>query len=472
MKQVFIGLIILAVAAGCSQETDQKGSLSNQASIQQGKQLSEQEKIIAVQKAKEDFISEFKVPEANVGEPLLYDLNNDGQDEIIIYTVKKTLMDKADVYVSVYNPQTGVRTVSKKFDDNGSAVSVFKINNPSYKKALAVVMYGNGGYLAEVFTVKKNEIVSIDHVASQFNDVNVIADADQDGYEEFKGFENESDNGSDRVPLSAGFVSEIVFKWDEKSKKYNASTFGEDGMQDAQRGQTSELTPEKALQILQTAYKLQLSWTGPKSEQEARKFMRPFFSNNFTYEFLNDNMGKSSGSKGIIPKYSQSDDTRWLLPSYTKADLQLSDDKTTATITQSIERNVEGRIYTVQATVVLVKTKYGWKIDKLTYSDANKVDTLTRLKGKWNTPPSKSELLQDVSIEFKLNDKKNGVMVSANQFGTESMDFKVLSFDDTSIFFEYKDGNKSVPAIIHFLDDNRIRLTSDMGTDMVLGRSK
>ncbi|MGG2197869.1 hypothetical protein [Paenibacillus validus] len=380
MKQVFILIAVLTTIVGCSSATSQGKSSASQDSgtVQQlspakDKQLSEQEKIIAAQKAKEDFISEFKVPEANVGEPLLYDLNNDAQDEIIVCTIKKTVMDKADVYVSVYNLQTGAKSASRKFDDNGSAVSVFKINNPSYKKALAVVMYGNGGYGSEIITVQKNAIVSVGNVTSQYGDPDVVTDVDKDGYHEFKGFEHDYGIGSDRVPDVASFINEIIFKWDEKSKKYMASAFGEDGLMDTQRNEVSELTVENALQILQAAYKLQLSWTEPKSEQEARKFMRPFFSNNFVYEFLNDNM-RGSPSKGIIPRYSESDDTRWLLPEYTKqtTDLQFSQDKTMATVNQLIQRSFEGESYMRKVSTLLVKTKYGWKIDSFKHEKTDK----------------------------------------------------------------------------------------------------
>jgi len=159
--------------------------------------------------------------------------------------------------------------------------------------------------------------------------------------------------------------------WDKAKKTYVQYLVGSDGtLFDPEPVIASKLTEAKARELLKYAYAAASSWWEPKTRDGATELLRPFFTNNFIYEFMQD--GVVEFQEGLLPMYSISDDTYWLLPEYTDQPLtiRISDDGDTATVSQDIEGNVEGEVYTARATTTFVKTKFGWKIDQFSYDYA------------------------------------------------------------------------------------------------------
>lgn len=193
---------------------------------------------------------------------------------------------------------------------------------------------------------------------------NVLNDVDGDGFHEFKGYGYDFGPGSDRLSRANGNVDEVVFVWNNSSS-YEVAVIGADGLLDVERNSTEEITKEKALQIVQVAQKLQYDWMSPiETEEGVKELMRPFFSNNFIYEFLQAGTFFSQEYNGYLQNYTETGDMSWLIPTYNDdAELEKSDDGIYVYLKQSFE----GESYTVQASTTLVKTKYGWMIDKMEY---------------------------------------------------------------------------------------------------------
>ncbi|AZN41176.1 hypothetical protein [Paenibacillus albus] len=73
---------------------------------------------------------------------------------------------------------------------------------------------------------------------------------------------------------------------------------------------------------------------------------------------------------GYKPIYQINENNGWLLPKFTNAKVQFnySTDKNRVKLVQKQKKEYAGGSYDTNATAVLVKTKYGWKIDDYGYN--------------------------------------------------------------------------------------------------------
>jgi len=100
---------LLILLSGCTNK-DQTKPQATQTSepkstkeVEQVKQLTEQEKALLVSKIKADFINEFHVKEEFLAAPLSYDLNGDGQDEIVMSTEKQLVSTETKFVIGRIN---------------------------------------------------------------------------------------------------------------------------------------------------------------------------------------------------------------------------------------------------------------------------------------------------------------------------------------------------------------------------------
>ncbi|CAH1214604.1 hypothetical protein PAECIP111893_03822 [Paenibacillus plantiphilus] len=315
--------------------------------------------------ASASFAKEYNLESEDISTPIIYDLNNDGKDEIILSTAKKEISE-TDLYIGIYSLTNG-KKVTAMHEPNSSGVpyEVRRIKNKTYKNCIALVSFGAtgfGAYEAEILTLKNNKLTRISVVSADGGgEGNIIVDLSKDGYHEFAAIEVESGIGSDRLGFS-GAANNITFRWDETKKKY--IQYGPDGVRDDQRKAVGTLTANQALDILTKAYKVQKSFVKPLPLSKVEAAMKPYFSNNFISEFQGSMFEYSSG---YVPDYMDSDDYSALLPKYNvkqKLTLKFNANKTSVVASQKVTVQGEESTYSVIATTTLVKTKYGWKIDK------------------------------------------------------------------------------------------------------------
>lgn len=376
MKRLWIAIAIIFVLAGCKDSEEVK-------SVETGaekKQLTEQEIALRIDEVKSNFASKFNIDQGMLTAPVLFDITNDGTDEIVLYTEKEMTAEAENYYIGIYSINDGSELVSKQYESS-EMIRISKLSNTTYHNSLAIFQFSAGAsgasYTADVLAFQNNVLTSVASVTTECGGPypeNVLTDIDQDGFEEFKGQEFDYGPGSDRLSRADSVADDVVYSWNASTKAYEPVSYGEDGKTDDHWNSTGEMTKEKAVQIVQSAQKVQIDWLKPiETEDEVQKLMRPFFSNNFNYEFMQDGVLSDKEYNGYLSKYTESGDTTWLVPSYTsQAELQLEEDGIYAYLTEDIEQDYEGESFMVQAVTTLVKTKYGWKIDSLGYNESNK----------------------------------------------------------------------------------------------------
>jgi hypothetical protein len=333
----------------------------------------EQELAMTINKLKKEFMDTYKIDEEHIAQPFTYDINNDGSDEIILSTLKDFHFEEYDFYIGIYDAVDGKEIVTKKLlssaETASQAVQLRAIKNETFGNCLVLVQTYRG-YGATILALKNKELVEIDSFGTYYGgETEMIVDLDNDGFHEFIGANIDLSIGNERLSRADAIANDVEYWWDKEKQQYMEVVYGEDGLTDDQRKPVGELTTEKALQILQVAYDVQVSWYEPLDKEEARKLLRPFFSNNFLYIFMNNGVVYD---KGMIPRYSISDDYRFLLPAYEEdapVDLEISSDGLTAYVSQDNEVSYEGVTYKVKMITTMVKTKYGWKIDTFEYRD-------------------------------------------------------------------------------------------------------
>lgn len=89
--------------------------------------------------------------------------------------------------------------------------------------------------------------------------------------------------------------------------------------------------------------------------------MAPLFTFNFLDGLLETSLNDENDTSPLYPGYLISDDYSSLIPEFNfkkKATFKLSADKQSGTITQTMQENFEGDVYTVTYEATLLKTKY------------------------------------------------------------------------------------------------------------------
>jgi len=182
------------------------------------KTLTEQDKAINMHKARDDFLTRYRVDASHLTEPFLYDINNDGQDDIILSNEDAAYYNQ-DVHLAVYDLQDGALMTSKVFkaEDHNRRIEFQTIKNPTYDNCIAAMVTIYGGNIAyvetEIYTVRRKDFMEVGK-ASADGEWMTIEDVDQDGYEELTGVDSELyEPGSDRIPHAEEPYVDTAFVW-------------------------------------------------------------------------------------------------------------------------------------------------------------------------------------------------------------------------------------------------------------------
>ncbi|WP_054941691.1 hypothetical protein [Paenibacillus ihuae] len=321
-----------------------------------------------VYSASASFIKEYNLDKSEVAAPIIYDLNNDGKDEIILSTAKNEMIE-SDLYIGIYSMANGKKiTVRHDQDTSGIPLEIRRIRNKTYKNCIALISHGTtgfGAYEVEVLSLLNNKLTKVaGFEAEGGGDGTIIVDLNKDGYQEFNALEVDAGIGADRLGYGGAAIP-ITFRWDDTKKRY--VQYGPDGIREDQRKPVGTLTNKQALDILTKAYRVEMSFVNPLSLVKIEADMKPYFSHNFISEFQSSLI---KYSKGYVPEYMETDDFSSLFPSYNtkeKLTLKFNSDKTIATASQDVEFQGEEGAVSASAITTLVKTKYGWRIDGFNY---------------------------------------------------------------------------------------------------------
>lgn len=161
-----------------------------------------------VYKAQASFMKDFKIKKGHVATPLLYDINNDGKDEVILSTAMNDMID-SDLFIGVYSLANGNRITAKKYPYTSHIpIEIRRIKNKTFKNSLAIISHGTTGFGAfgmEIITLKNNVIFKVSEFEVEGGgEKTIVVDMDNDGFHEFVGLEVESGLGADRLPFRGG----------------------------------------------------------------------------------------------------------------------------------------------------------------------------------------------------------------------------------------------------------------------------
>ena len=326
------------------------------------KVLGEQELAILKSEIRESYAKKIGIDSSLLAEPYLYDLNNDGVEELIVSSADGEINQIASFYLSAFDLNGD--EVDSLNDETEYTLSIHNIKNETYGNCIAIIYYGMNGYTADIVTLQKGKLQSIGTVGTSGVD-EIISDINADGYEEFAGMEYDYGVGSERVPRAAGFAEKVWFSWDVNKKKY----LPEFEVKTADE-KVVELDEQLAKRILNAARQTQLSWSDSISWDEAVAKLSPFFSNNFINEYIeNGHTVYDEVTDGYSPKFNFTEDPEGVVPDLGKEPIVplLSDDGNTVTIAKKVIENYEGMEYVITVEILYVKTVKGWKIDLISY---------------------------------------------------------------------------------------------------------
>lgn len=182
---------------------------------------------ISMNNAKDNFIKEFGVNPEFVTQ-MMYDIDNDGIDEIICYTefgYDDVNLDEEippAIGIGAYKEENGEKIASKVTMTENELMSggtqVIPARNPDYGNVL-VVGTSYRSYSAKVFALKETGFIEIGSFASEVGDLvsYYIDDVDKDGFHEFHGAEYDQANF---ISMADGPFFYFIFKWDKETGQY------------------------------------------------------------------------------------------------------------------------------------------------------------------------------------------------------------------------------------------------------------
>ncbi|GIO29384.1 hypothetical protein J2TS6_05250 [Paenibacillus albilobatus] len=309
-----------------------------------------------VYKVQTDFIKANKLAKSDIRQTLTYDINNDGSNEIIILggDLQHSIGSKG--YIGVYSKE-GKHLATKKYDDSFLPFDLRKVKNATYKNCLGIgeLPGASGGSRIQILAFSKGEFMSLVVTDSSENGI-TIKDVDNDSNDEIIGYEWYLTEETRHLSHVAAIYDKYVYSWDKKKGKYIKQVYGQDGKRDDLRKPVNTLTKSEAIQLLNKASKTLFSGNPLPRFTEFKEKMQFLLTYNFIYRYNSTN----SIDVYSIP-LSEFD--------MNKATFKMSPDKQTATVTQKIEivdADTEEHSF-IKITAVLIKTKYGWKIDNVTF---------------------------------------------------------------------------------------------------------
>jgi|GEM_PF-2784494 len=387
MKKLCLILLLLTVLVGCAKETTSNQEIEPTEAVggideAEGEEKAEAEATAEPKATIEplsadeiskrtaeltaSFLQQYSLDASQLAEPLLYDITNDGLDEVILYSKKDFWDDVLNYYIGIYSLSEEKALFTSEYEAMQGLV-VEPIVNPTYNKALAVldVSFGasGGSYTAKVFVNDKNKITTLNEFwISMSDDIeNYIRDVDADGFDEFVGsdFEGYLVPGSDRLSNADQNRIVLQYEWNEDSSTYELANVP---------GISSEpLLKPQALQLIQIARNVLSSWSTPiGSEEQVKEILTPVYSNNFIYELLMlEGAFYVEQYQGYVTSYSEYGDIGWILPEFTQnAKLSIDEDGKYASLDETLEIYYEGMSEKRRSIVRFANTNEGWKIDQ------------------------------------------------------------------------------------------------------------
>lgn len=364
-KSGWFSLLVLSsvLLVGCSESKEavsQKTLESEtlQEASSEIKRLSEQEMAILKSEVKASFASERGVDLSLLSEPFLYDLDNNGAEEVIISSAGSELIEGSFFYLSAYDLKGNeISTLSKDIE---SRQTIYRIQNETYGNSIAIVSYGLDTYSADIVTIQNGKVQSIATVETT-GFIEQLGDVNEDGYEDFAGLEYDAGIGSDRVPRVAGLAEKIWFVWDANKREYLPQESAGAGTETIE-----PLNEELAKRIIRSARQTQLSWLENLSAVELEVKLSPFFTTNFIYEYIrSEHTFHDEVTDTYSPMFLYSEDPDGVLPAIgdDALHISLSEDGNTAILVKELVENFEGIDTVITVEITFVKTVKGWKID-------------------------------------------------------------------------------------------------------------
>ncbi|MFF2909780.1 hypothetical protein [Paenibacillus sp. NPDC057934] len=321
----------------------------------------QQQTIYSVQS---NFAKEFGINVKSVSSPIVYDLNNDGDGEFIVTAKSSNDMGNFIGYIGVYS-KNGKKIVTKNVEDDG-VIGIARIKNSTYKNSLAIIRGGgSGGVSVEVAILKNGVLQSLLVTEANNRDEAIIKDSDKDGSDEIYGYQYYLAPETQVLNKADGIYDKFVYKWDSSKKKYTKLVYGQDGIREDQRKKVETITSQEALTLLNKARTTQLSIKTPMDLSSFKKKMESLFTYNYLYRLQSKGLAYTSTGL-VVPNYLISDNYSSLVPEFNskkKATFKLTADKQSATVTQTIQEDFEGEVYSTTYKATLLKTKYGWKVE-------------------------------------------------------------------------------------------------------------
>lgn len=309
-----------------------------------------------VYKVQGDFIKANKLAMSDIRQTLTYDINNDGSSEIIILGGDLQHSNGSKGYIGVYSKE-GKHLATKKFDDSFLPFELRKVKNATYKNCLGIVDLpgASGGSRIQILAFSKGEFKSLIITDSSEKGI-TIKDVDHDSSDEIIGYEWYLTEETRNLSHVAAIYDKYIYTWDKKKGKYIKQVYGQDGKRDDLRKPVNTLTKSEAIQLLNKASKTLFSGNPSPSFTEFKGKMQFLLTYNFIYRYNSTN----SIDVYSIP-LSEFD--------MNKSTFKMSPDKQTATVTQKteiVDADTEEHSF-INITAVLIRTKYGWKIENVTF---------------------------------------------------------------------------------------------------------
>jgi hypothetical protein len=168
------------------------------------------------------FMQEFDIIDPNSVGSIIYDINNDGSDEIVVYSVKQTIEEYTPVVLGIFDKETGEKIVAEMiYDDVSGFADIRLISNPTYGNCIAILTQYRAN-AADIFTLLDKELIQIDEIVTygelSFNEF--VKDIDADGYEEFIGREPENRSDDETSLYFSEPYYNAIYKWDSNEKIY------------------------------------------------------------------------------------------------------------------------------------------------------------------------------------------------------------------------------------------------------------
>ncbi|WP_411343310.1 hypothetical protein ACE3MZ_16935 [Paenibacillus sp. WLX1005] len=310
-----------------------------------------------VYEAQADFVKVNNMKKTDIVQTMIYDVNNDNDDEILIVAWDKKMELNSKALISIYNNE-GNLLVTKMFNNQSEYFLPYKLNkikNKMFKNCLIIqsVSGASGGSDAKVFAFVNDTLKLIGTIDASETQI-YIKDSDKDGNDEIHGKEWYLSPETSKLGHAHAIYDKFAYVWSAKQQKYIKYVYGQDGKRDDLRKETPPLTPANAVNLVNTANQALNKSISILTFKQYRQKMQFLFTYNLIYDSYS--IGNIETKNIYIPKFHKN-----------KVKLISEADQKRVTIFESstTKDTKTGEIFNYIEYVVVLKTKYGWKIDSI-----------------------------------------------------------------------------------------------------------